>query len=50
MGKSTCTGGKIISFGTVNFLMDNAPSEKLSQHKTFEIYEGPKKVADVFII
>ena len=43
-------GEKVISFGTVDFLMDTAPRERMEKHNQFEIYEGPKKVADVFLI
>lgn len=42
--------GKIISFGLVDFLMDTAPKARMEKHDRFEIYEGPKKVADVFLI
>lgn len=42
--------GNLISFGLVDFLMDNAPKDKMEKYDQFEIYEGPKKVADVFII
>lgn len=41
--------GKSITLGTVVFLVDNAPQERMLNHSSFEIYEGPKKVADVYL-
>ncbi len=41
--------GKSISSGVVSFLVDNAPQERMLNHFSFEIYEGPKKVADVYL-
>ncbi|AMG66112.1 MULTISPECIES: hypothetical protein [Providencia] len=40
---------EFISEGGVDFLMDNAPKERMEKHSTFDIYEGPKKVATVFL-
>lgn len=42
--------GKLISTGNVDFLMDTAPQEKMRKNNTFEIYEGPKKVAKVTLL
>ncbi|WP_313003796.1 hypothetical protein [Pseudomonas sp.] len=41
---------RTVSIGMVKFLMKNAPEEKLQINKRFEIYEGPQKVADVFLL
>lgn len=41
--------GKSISLGKVAFLVDNAPQERMLNHFSFEIYEGPKKVANVYL-
>ncbi|MFJ7142082.1 MAG: hypothetical protein ACN6P5_04685 [Pseudomonas protegens] len=41
---------KYMSTGTVRFLMKNAPEEKMHINSQFEIYEGPQKVADVFLL
>ncbi|CNB75174.1 hypothetical protein [Yersinia pseudotuberculosis] len=41
--------GKSISSGTVSFLVDNAPQERMPNHFSFDIYEGPKKVANVYL-
>ncbi|NBF11758.1 hypothetical protein [Pseudomonas sp. Fl4BN1] len=41
---------KHMSTGTVRFLMKNAPEEKMYANNQFEIYEGPQKVADVFLL
>ncbi|HIE0647253.1 TPA: hypothetical protein ACXJNB_000302 [Serratia marcescens] len=48
--ESKSENGKTFSLGTVDFLMESAPKEHMVQHVKFEIYEGPKKVADVFLI
>jgi len=40
---------KRISYGTVRFLVDTAPKERLRQGQKFEIYEGARKVADVLL-
>ncbi|MDF7375267.1 hypothetical protein [Proteus mirabilis] len=40
---------EFISEASVDFLMDNTPKERMEQHRTFDIYEGPKKVATVFL-
>lgn len=48
--KKQLEGESIISFGAVDFLMDTAPKERMEKYRQFEIYEGPKKVADVFLI
>lgn len=42
--------GKFISTGKFDFLMDTAPQEKMRKSNTFEIYEGPKKVAKVTLL
>ncbi|QXO74118.1 MULTISPECIES: hypothetical protein [Morganella] len=42
-------GDRIVSFGTVNFLMETAPKDRMEKNDQFEIYEGPKKVANVFL-
>ncbi|QCT21072.1 hypothetical protein FEM41_16180 [Jejubacter calystegiae] len=39
-----------VSYGTVKFLVDNAPTEKMAEFSSFDIYEGPKKVAQVIIL
>jgi hypothetical protein len=39
--------GDFISRGRVNFLVDAAPKERLLTCSSFDIYEGPKKVATV---
>lgn len=39
-----------MSPGEVDFLVDNAPKERMINHKTFDIYEGSKKVAEVTIL
>lgn len=39
-----------ISDGSLDFMMDNAPEEKFEEHDSFEIYEGPHKVAVVYIL
>ena len=36
-----------ISKGSVRFLIDNAPQARMEENKSFDIYEGPKKVARV---
>ena len=41
---------RIVSFGFVDFLMDTAPKDKMIISDFFDIYEGPKKVANVFLI
>lgn len=38
------------SIGTARFLVDNAPEERLINGKTFEMYEGRMKVAEVKIL
>ncbi|WP_171761634.1 hypothetical protein [Shigella sp. FC1655] len=38
-----------ISEGDMQFLVEHAPHHLLKELKQIEIYEGPKKVADVFI-
>ncbi|MDI6932690.1 hypothetical protein QMN21_14155, partial [Serratia sp. Se-PFBMAAmG] len=48
--ESKSENGKTFSLGTVYFLMESAPKERMVQHDKFEIYEGPKKVADVFLL
>lgn len=49
--ESSCLeSGKVISMGVVDFLMDTAPQEKMKENKSFEIYEGPKKVATVIFL
>lgn len=40
----------LTSHGFVHFLMDEAPKERMKEHDHFEIYEGPKKVADVYLV
>ena len=37
------------SFGTVRFLVENAPHDRFCINEQFEIYEGPKKIANIFI-
>ncbi|MBS9443672.1 MULTISPECIES: hypothetical protein [Photorhabdus] len=39
-----------VSEGTVRFLMENAPNERMETNEYFNIYEGPKKVAKVFLL
>lgn len=39
-----------ISEGTVRFLVEDAPHERMEINKYFDIYEGPKKVAKVFLL
>ncbi|CAM3709101.1 MULTISPECIES: hypothetical protein [Yersinia] len=41
--------GKDISLGRVAFLVDSAPQERMLNHSSFDIYEGPKKVANVYL-
>lgn len=41
---------KYTSLGIARFLMKNAPEEKMYLNSQFEIYEGPQKVADVFLL
>ncbi|EGT0638489.1 hypothetical protein JAF85_004833 [Citrobacter werkmanii] len=48
--KPIMENGKFISEGYVQFLFDTAPQERMVKYNKFEIYEGPKKVADVFLI
>ncbi|WP_456310864.1 hypothetical protein [Serratia proteamaculans] len=50
LNKQKAEGGIIVSYGTVDFLMHTAPKERMEKHDHFEIYEGPKKVADVFLL
>lgn len=38
-----------VSEGNMQFLVEHAPHHLLEELEKFEIYEGPKKVADVFI-
>ena len=38
------------SMGTVSFLMENAPQERLRQGARFALYEGLKKVAEVNLV
>lgn len=38
------------SIGLVDFIMENAPKERLYIHDKFDIYEGPKMVANVYLI
>jgi hypothetical protein len=40
---------KIVSYAKVRFLVDTAPQERMKKNEGFEIYEGPKKVADVIL-
>ncbi|WP_269507177.1 hypothetical protein [Burkholderia sp. IMCC1007] len=42
--------GGMVNFGGVDFLVDNAPKERMINNKIFDIYEGPKKVAEVTIL
>lgn len=44
------SNGEMVSFGEVDFLVSNAPKERMLNHKVFDIYEGPKKVAEVTIL
>ena len=44
------SNGEMVSLGEVDFLVSNAPKERMLNHKVFDIYEGPKKVAEVTII
>ncbi|WP_369310286.1 hypothetical protein [Providencia rettgeri] len=39
-----------ISRGTVRFLVDHAPHEYLVNYHSFDIYEGPRLVARVFLL
>lgn len=48
--KQKIEGEIIVSYGTVDFLMDTAPKERMEKYDRFEIYEGPKKVADVLLL
>ncbi|EAM2866277.1 hypothetical protein AHS81_21460 [Salmonella enterica] len=48
--KKKVEGQIIVSYGTVDFLMDKAPKERMEKYDRFEIYEGPKKVANVFLL
>jgi len=48
--KKTVEGEIIVSYGTVGFLMDAAPKERMEKYDCFEIYEGPQKVANVFLL
>lgn len=41
--------GYKISCGSLDFMVENAPKEKLEKYDSFEIYEGPHKVAVVYI-
>jgi hypothetical protein len=50
LNKQKAEGGIIVSYGIVDFLMDTAPKERMEKYGHFEIYEGPKKVADVFLL
>ncbi|CNC70083.1 hypothetical protein [Yersinia similis] len=50
LDKQEVEGEIIISYGTVDFLMDTAPKERMEKNCQFEIYEGPKKVASVFLL
>lgn len=42
--------GEYVSEGTVHFLVENAPYDRMKKNKYFDIYEGSKKVAKVFLI
>ncbi|WP_221622558.1 MULTISPECIES: hypothetical protein [unclassified Burkholderia] len=44
------SNGEVVSFGEVDFLVNNAPKERVLNHKIFDIYEGPKKVAEVTVL
>ncbi|QNQ20248.1 hypothetical protein HF650_10990 [Kosakonia sp. SMBL-WEM22] len=39
-----------VSEGSVRFLVENAPHERMKKSSCFDIYEGPKKVAKVFLL
>ncbi|MEL7631806.1 hypothetical protein AAGW04_22795 [Pectobacterium aroidearum] len=42
--------GNKTSSGRLEFMMDNAPQEKLEKYDSFEIYEGPRKVGLVYVL
>ncbi|KMW73161.1 hypothetical protein TI10_08580 [Photorhabdus luminescens subsp. luminescens] len=48
--KSDGKDNEYISGGCVSFLMDTAPKERMETNEYFDIYEGPKKVARVFLL
>ncbi|ESH93008.1 hypothetical protein SEEA1822_12794 [Salmonella enterica subsp. enterica serovar Agona str. 632182-2] len=48
--KKKIEGEIIVSYGTVDFLMNTAPQERMEKYECFEIYEGLKKVANVFLL
>ncbi|XIX56779.1 hypothetical protein AB2E66_21840 [Escherichia coli] len=48
--KPNVTDGRIVSMGCVQFLFDTAPEQWMTKCEAFEIYEGPRKVADVLLI
>ncbi|EGB70176.1 hypothetical protein ERFG_04130 [Escherichia coli TW10509] len=50
MEKPNVTDGRIVSMGCVQFLFDTAPEQWMTKYEAFEIYEGPRKVADVLLI
>ncbi|VWC69341.1 hypothetical protein [Burkholderia lata] len=43
-------GARMVSLGDVDFLVKDAPTERMINHKSFYIYEGPKKVGEVAIL
>lgn len=42
-------GDQPISTGAVRFLMPDGPGQRLRSGGAFELYEGPRKVADVYV-
>ncbi|VWD39666.1 hypothetical protein BCO18430_06653 [Burkholderia contaminans] len=40
----------MVSLGEVDFLVKDAPRERMINHKLFDIYEGAKKVGEVTIL
>ena len=48
--KPNVTDGCIVSMGGVQFLFDTASEEWMTKYEGFEIYEVPRKVADVFLV
>ncbi|CAI3949011.1 unnamed protein product [Commensalibacter communis] len=50
LGETSTENGDLISYAKVRFLVDDAPHERFTLYSFFEIYEGPKKVGDVFLL
>lgn len=50
LGDASFDAGKWNSIATIKFLVDEAPKEKLDEVNQFDIYEGPKKVGEIFIL